>query len=110
MRRAAKEQMPERMAELQAFETTHAEVGAYLLWLWALPDSITEIVLRHHEFPSQLAAARTPAAVVYLADALVKGGVEEERAIDHLIAMGLGDKVDGWKQTFQDRNSGRSTC
>ncbi len=96
MRRAKENKIPERMAELEAFGTTHAEVGAYLLWLWALPDPITEIVLRHHEFPADLAAAKTPAAVVYMADALVNGGLEQEHTADYLTAMGLGDKVQSW--------------
>jgi len=98
LRRAAEEGVVEVMAELEAFGTTHSEVGAYLLWLWALPDTVTEVVLRHHEFPVDAAMARTPAAVVYLADALVKGGLEQERAVDHLAAMGLGHKVDAWQR------------
>jgi len=103
MRYAATAGMAERMAELEAFGTTHAEVGAYLLWLWALPDAVTEVVLRHHEFPVDLAMARTPAAMVYLADALVNGRLEQELAIEHLTVMGLGDKVVGWQQMQQER-------
>jgi putative nucleotidyltransferase with HDIG domain len=35
-------------AEQQILSATHAEVGAYLLGLWGLPDSIVEAVAYHH--------------------------------------------------------------
>jgi HD-like signal output (HDOD) protein/CheY-like chemotaxis protein len=34
--------------ELEVFGSTHAEVGAYLLGLWGLPDSIVEATALHH--------------------------------------------------------------
>ncbi len=40
-------------AEYAVMKTSHAELGAYLLGLWGLPDSIVEIVAFHHE-PSAL--------------------------------------------------------
>ncbi|PKM78652.1 MAG: hypothetical protein CVU90_01230 [Firmicutes bacterium HGW-Firmicutes-15] len=40
-------------AEYQLLGTSHAEVGAYLLGLWGLPDSMLEPVLFHHR-PSGL--------------------------------------------------------
>ncbi len=40
-------------AEYQCFSTSHAEVGAYLLGLWGLPDSVVEAVACHHR-PEQL--------------------------------------------------------
>ena len=101
IQRAAEAGISELVTEAETFGTTHAEVGAYLLWLWALPDEVTEVVLRHHEFPVDLSKARTPAGVVYLADVLSKSGLEQERAIDCLGAMGLGHRVDEWIQTYK---------
>jgi putative nucleotidyltransferase with HDIG domain len=40
-------------AEYAVLETSHAEMGAYLLGLWGIPDSIVEIVAFHHK-PSAL--------------------------------------------------------
>ncbi|MCP4266455.1 MAG: HDOD domain-containing protein [Candidatus Brocadiaceae bacterium] len=40
-------------AEYAVMKTSHAELGAYLLGLWGIPDSIVEIVAFHHE-PSAL--------------------------------------------------------
>ena len=34
--------------EMERFGATHAEVGAYLLGLWGLPDNIVEAVADHH--------------------------------------------------------------
>jgi putative nucleotidyltransferase with HDIG domain len=48
--RAVSRHAPNRMleAEHDEFGTTHAEIGAYLLWLWGIPDVLTEVVALHH--------------------------------------------------------------
>jgi HD-like signal output (HDOD) protein len=89
--------MLHRMAELQAFGTTHAEVGTYLLWSWALPDSITEVVLRHHQFPADPARVSSPAVAVHIANALVNGGLDEAE-VAWLKAFGMEDELAGWQQ------------
>ncbi len=35
--------------EMRLFQTSHSEIGGYLLGLWGLPDQIVEAALRHHE-------------------------------------------------------------
>ncbi len=40
-------------AEYAVMKISHAELGAYLLGLWGIPDSVVEIVAFHHE-PSSL--------------------------------------------------------
>ncbi len=40
-------------AEYAVMKTSHAELGAYLLGIWGIPDNIVEIVAFHHE-PSAL--------------------------------------------------------
>ncbi len=40
-------------AEYTVMETSHAELGAYLLGLWGLPDAVVESVAFHHD-PSRL--------------------------------------------------------
>jgi len=101
IKRVKDEGVPERMAEVDAFGTTHAEVGAYLLWLWAVPAPITEIVLRHHEFPVDSAEAHTPKAAVYLADGLVNGGEEHERCSEYVKFLGLDGELEEWEQLYQ---------
>ena len=36
-------------AERQVLESSHAEIGAYLLGLWGFPENIVEAVARHHK-------------------------------------------------------------
>lgn len=45
---AAQEQVPLELAERAVFGVTHADVGAYLLGTWGLPDSIVQAVSEHH--------------------------------------------------------------
>jgi putative nucleotidyltransferase with HDIG domain len=82
-----------RQAELEVFGTTHAEVGAYLLWLWGLPDAVTEIVA-HYEHPDPEQATRSLIAV-HVANGL---STEPEREIDCecLAAMGLIEHLPEW--------------
>ncbi|MBW2059479.1 MAG: HDOD domain-containing protein [Deltaproteobacteria bacterium] len=47
--RAQEKGIPIHRAELEIFGTTHSEVGAYLMGLWGLPDSIVEALAFHHE-------------------------------------------------------------
>jgi len=99
IRHASEQRILDSIAEAQAFGTTHAEVGTYLLWSWALPDPVAEVVLRHHEFPADLAGVSSPAAAVHLADALVNGCLDKAD-VDCLTQAGLGGKLAGWQQLF----------
>jgi len=54
--------------ERALFGTTHAEVGGYLLWLWGLPRTITDVVVRHHIRGPELPQPQDAASIVHLAD------------------------------------------
>jgi len=97
IRSARQDALPERLAEVRIFGTTHAEIGTYLLWTWALPDPITEVVLRHHEFPAEPMRLFSPPVAVHLADAMVNGGLDDH-AVSCLRSVGLRDKVAYWQQ------------
>ena len=68
---AAHGDLPQWQVETTWFGTSHADIGAYLLSLWGLPNSIVEAVAFHHE-PSKLENA-TPVVLtaVHIANALV---------------------------------------
>jgi putative nucleotidyltransferase with HDIG domain len=56
--------------EIKMFGASHADVGAYLLGLWGLPDPIVEAVAYHH-CPRKSGAIRfAPLVAVHLANAL----------------------------------------
>jgi HD-like signal output (HDOD) protein len=69
-------------SERKLLGTTHAEIGGYLLALWALPDSIVEAVTFHHSPDHCLASDLAPMPAVHMADILehqCRSGLKEER-------------------------------
>ncbi|HEV3438246.1 MAG TPA: response regulator [Gemmata sp.] len=85
-------------AEMRVFGATHAEVGAYLLGLWGLPDPIVEAVAWHHS-PSQCPGEGfTPLVAVHVAEALL--GTEEGAVLDtgYLDRLKLTDRVEKWAE------------
>jgi putative nucleotidyltransferase with HDIG domain len=103
LRYAKREGLPCRTAELNVFGATHAEVGAYLLWLWGLPDSVTEIVARHHQPGSGLPVL--PVLVVHAADALLDGD-EEGLDLECLTGAGLAGQLDQWREMREEAMEG----
>lgn len=100
--------IPAREVELEVFGTTHAEVGAYLLWLWGLPDAVAEVVA-HYQKP---AVARAPGALiaVHVAHALSSEEPEQNVDLECLTTMGLIDHLPAWKQMHDEALSGRPAC
>lgn len=92
-------------AEQAAFGATHAEVGAYLLGLWGLPNPVIEAVALHHR-PTEASEARfSPVIAVHVANAFAR-----EKSGDHaqwpgcqidfdcLGRLGLADRLEMWRE------------
>ena len=77
-----------RATERELFGATHAEVGAYLLWLWGVPASIAGIVAQHHPADPDHAGVVDPPSIVHLADRIVRGG-ESAPDDEYLVKIGL---------------------
>jgi putative nucleotidyltransferase with HDIG domain len=93
--------VPLHRLELEVLGITHAEIGAYLLHLWQLPESIVAGVASHH-IPSRPTATEL-SAVIHVADALVHGLHSPEREAARLDAdclehLGLADRLPAWRQ------------
>lgn len=92
-------------AERQVFEATHAEVGAYLLGIWGLPDPIIEAVAFHHR-PVECAPTFAPLTAVHVADALAlehkrqENGESEPERLDmgYLKQLGLAERLPVWEE------------
>jgi putative nucleotidyltransferase with HDIG domain len=93
-----------REAELDLLGSTHAEVGAYLLGLWGLPNSIVEAVAFHHR-PFDCPEKRLDLlCVIHVGDALahemrpsdsmLKGAELDEAYVSE---AGLADKLAAWR-------------
>ncbi|HKI32876.1 MAG TPA: response regulator [Gemmataceae bacterium] len=98
-------QVPPAEAERQVFGATHAEVGAYLLGLWGLPDPLVEAVAWHHRPCDCPASTFTPLTAVHVADALVyelrvEDGEETASQLDaaYLARLGLADRLPAWRE------------
>ena len=79
-------------AERRVLGTTHAEVGAYLLGLWGLPDAIVEAVAWHHNPGGCPGTAFTPLTAVHVADTIVRAEDGAQPDADYLARLGLSDR------------------
>ena len=101
---AEKEKVPLVESERKLLGTTHAEIGGYLLALWALPDSIVEAVTFHHSPDHCLASDLAPMPAVHMADILehqFRSGLKEEsvRGFDERYAEKYSDdRIATWRE------------
>gem|GEM_PF-761058 len=92
--------VPIHRLELEVLGITHAEIGAFLLHLWQLPDSIVAGVASHH-IPSR-PTATTLSLAIHVADALVHGLTSTERETSRLDREclqrhDLADRLAAWR-------------
>jgi HD-like signal output (HDOD) protein len=106
---AKQKAMPPQDAERMFLGATHAEVGAYLLGLWGLPDSIVIATALHHRPRAQAENSFSPLIAVHAANALEHGlrDTEEDSlscAVDqeYLSDLRLLDRVPYWQEICRD--------
>ncbi len=87
--------------EREVFGADHAEVGSYLLWLWALPETVSEAVAFHHRPAECPAQGITALALVHIADQFLhelssdqSGWPQLDR--DYLASAGIADRIPEW--------------
>ncbi len=66
--RAKQENQPMWQAEQEVLGASHADVGAYLLALWGLPNQIIEAVALHHQPARSAIPEFSPVVAVHAAD------------------------------------------
>ena len=86
-------------SEVEIFGATHADIGAYLASLWALPTGVVEAIGFHHT-PSagRYASVVSPTSMIHVARAFVDAGGDVDRLVldvDHIEAIGP-NRVRGW--------------
>jgi putative nucleotidyltransferase with HDIG domain len=100
-------------AEQAIFGASHAEVGAYLLGLWGLPDSIVEAVAYHHRPDAMFARGFAPLTAVHVANCLAherqaqaaSHGLPSPLDIPYLTAVGHAGSTEHWKTLWDDRRT-----
>jgi putative nucleotidyltransferase with HDIG domain len=88
--------LPAEEAERQILGTSHAEVGAYLLGLWGLPDAMVEAVAWHHHPSGCPSAGFTPLTAVHAADTILHAAENAEPDAEYLARLGLSNRWSHW--------------
>jgi HD-like signal output (HDOD) protein/ActR/RegA family two-component response regulator len=103
--------IPSVDSEQAAFGGTHGQVGAYLLGLWGLPDSVIEAVAWHHAPGEIHPTSFCPLLAVHVADGCDRQlhlsssmSMPEDDAIDEglLVQLGLQDRLPVWQKRCQE--------
>jgi HD-like signal output (HDOD) protein len=93
--RAGEENRPPFEVEQETRGFTHADVGAHLLSLWGLPETIVDAVAQHHRPASRNEPGMSAVTAVHVACALADGG--EHLDLEHLERTGLSDRIPAWR-------------
>jgi len=115
LNRAKHERQPLCDVERSVLGATHAEIGAYVLGLWGVPEPTVEAVAWHHA-PSNCsndvfsALTAVHAAVTLLAQEWEgqTGLVEAAPDGDYLERLGLTDRMDEWRVFLACSAEGRT--
>jgi len=92
-------------AERETFGATHAQVGAYLMGLWGLPQAITEAILFHHnpmDCPnrkfSTLTAVHAADALDHALNAMMAGQKLPMVDAAYMAQIGLDERFGAWEE------------
>jgi putative nucleotidyltransferase with HDIG domain len=90
-------------SEYRAYGVSHAELGAYLLAIWGLPQSIVEAVAYHHTPTRQVSRTLSVTTVIHLANGLYhcmvdgkKSNPENYLDMTYLQEVGLVSRIPEW--------------
>jgi len=117
------QQRPLHVVEEEQMGTSHAEIGAYLLGLWGLPNTIVDAVCHHHH-PRYAEGGKglDVAAITHLSDGLAcevaRGEAEDAPAggvldLAYLAQLGLDAKLPAWRtmaQQVHEELRGEQSC
>jgi HD-like signal output (HDOD) protein len=98
------EGIPVWEAELASFGTTHAEVGAYLVGIWGLPEPVAEALAFHHRPENCADKSFSPLTAVHVADIweheLRSETADHVATVEHsayLQSTGLAQRIPVWR-------------
>lgn len=97
--------------EQELFGTTHAEVGAYLLGIWGLPDPIVESVAFHHKPGECQGSGFSALTAVHVANVFANSEKAKEEASpalsfdqNYLERAGVQELLSKWENACQQLN------
>lgn len=102
--------------EREILGTSHAEIGAYLLGLWALPDPVVEAVAWYSNPQACPATGLTPLVLLHTAAALLGEVAGRAPFPTHVLdqayleKLGLQAEVATWRQLLAKGPAGERPC
>jgi putative nucleotidyltransferase with HDIG domain len=100
---AERENKPLHEIEADIFGSTHAQIGAYLLRLWGLPDSIVTAVEMHHSISKADYKMFSPFFMVHMAQCVTRPARSLPPWHQQFTAeLGLTEKVQAWRDMLGD--------
>jgi putative nucleotidyltransferase with HDIG domain len=87
-------------AEMGIFSCTHAQIGAYLLALWGVPDSVIRAVELHHSLEKAKFEGFDILLAVHLAQNL-KPDRKKQLDLPLLRRLGLEERIPEWETALQ---------
>ncbi len=104
LRYSAKKQKPLYLVEKAVYSFFHGEVGAALLAMWRLPESVVESVMLHHVPHLSADTGFTALTAVHVADALLPSidaigqcNMASELCTRYLEQIGVASEVPQWR-------------
>jgi HD-like signal output (HDOD) protein len=102
--KAKNQNLPVWQVEQEFFGATHADVGAYLLALWGLPNPIIEAVAQHHQLARCTGPEFSPAIAVHVADVFAHEFSPTSTEVPpppldiaHLTSLGFAGRIEDWQ-------------
>lgn len=102
---AKQQNCPAWQVEQEHFGASHADVGAYLLALWGLPNPIIEAVAMHHHPSRCIGGGFSSVVAVHVADVFEheRPGSETEMPppaldLEYLQKLGLDGRIKTWRE------------
>jgi putative nucleotidyltransferase with HDIG domain len=103
MERSRNEGTPVDQIEWEIFGATHAQVGAYLLGLWGLPEPVVSNVELHHSLDLISSSGFTPAAALHVAQFLERSPHRMSQLDTRFLKqIGVENRISEWQRVLAD--------
>ena len=95
--------------EYEAFGTSHAEIGAYLMGLWSLETPIIEAIAFHHCPANSMSQNMGLLTAVHIGNAIdhngqpsTNGNTDLQYDAQYLDTLGVADRIPEWRQVCNE--------
>jgi putative nucleotidyltransferase with HDIG domain len=101
VKRSRSGNIPTDSAEQEVFGATHAQVGAYLLGLWGLPEPIIDAIELHHSLDTINTLGFTSLTALHVAQALEPSAPRVHALnVEYLRRIGMENRIEQWQRVL----------